>query len=172
MQITVKEVGAVQKEKKYFILPVTYTDKGKEWVRKIYSFNFTDVYKAFKDAKPGEVYEVAVKKNDNGFWDWVSAEKVVQRAGEPTVKEASSGKVGTVRSTYETPEERAQRQQYIIRQSSINNAIEALKALGGEFTFADIIEMAKDFENHVYRQDDIVSDKPWEKDEEDADVQG
>lgn len=162
MQIKILEVGKVQKEKKYFILPIKYEDKGKEWDRKIYSFN-GDAYKVLKDAKVGDFYDVEVKKDDNGYWQWVEVTKA-ERAESST---SAAAKTGTVRSTYETPEERARRQVLIVRQSSIDYAIKYFTAKGvPTFTPDDVLTLAKRFEQHVLStsSSDFADDKPWEND--------
>lgn len=52
------------------------------------------------------------------------------------------------RSNYETPEERAQRQVYIIRQSSISSAV-ALATTMKFKSVQDVLEVAKEFEGFV-----------------------
>lgn len=171
MQIELLEVGRASKKDKYFILPIKYKDlgNGKEFDRKIYSFN-SDAYKVLKGASVGDIYSVDLKKDDNGYWQWENVEKddVVADAPQSKAKSTTEAKVGTVRSTYETPEERAKRQLYITRQWAVNAAIEFLKATpvaGIPFTFDTVIDTAVKLENHVQRVSsvDFTDDKPWEK---------
>lgn len=169
MQIELLEVGRASKKDKYFILPIKYKDlgNGKEFDRKIYSFN-SDAYKVLKGASVGDIYSVDLKKDDNGYWQWENVEKDDVVADAPK-KSTTEAKVGTVRSTYETPEERAKRQLYITRQWAVNAAIEFLKM--GEVTqsasLEGVLDVAKKLEAHVQRVSslDFTDDKPWENDE-------
>ena len=63
-------------------------------------------------------------------------------------KPATGGRV--TGSNYETKEERAQRQVYIIRQSSISSAVELL---GTGAKTADVIATAKEFEAYVFAKE-------------------
>lgn len=85
------------------------------------------------NAATGSVFEVTVVKNDAGYNDWtaitqaapgsVAAQGSINGAGNA---KATGGNVTQVKSTYETPEERAKKQVYIIRQSSLSSAISML----------------------------------------------
>ena len=85
-------------------------------------------FDALVNSKAGEVYEITVVKNAQGYNDWPT---VVQAApdNEAATSLPAASKGGTtfpVKSTYETPEERAKKQVYIIKQSSINAAVASL----------------------------------------------
>jgi hypothetical protein len=86
---------------------------------------FDGAFKVLSEGKEGQHFVVTPEKNDKGFWNWTSAIET----GENVAKEATNvAKTTTVpRSTYETPDERARRQVYIVRQSSLSNAIEFFK---------------------------------------------
>jgi len=85
-------------------------------------------------ATSGSKYEITVVKNDAGYNDWTSvtpsdASAPVQAAvAAPQTGGRSTGSTGTVKSTYETAEERAARQILIVRQSSVSSAIALLSA--------------------------------------------
>lgn len=166
MQIKIVEVGKPKKENKHFILPVKYVDmkNDRTFDRNVYSFA-TDTYKVLKDAKEGELYNLDLKKDDNGYWQWENVTKQQESgAGSGKASEAKAT-MNTVRSTYETPEERAKRQLYITRQWSVNASIEFHKLVGGEVGMADVVNTAKAFEQHVYDNggmEDTTDDKPWE----------
>ena len=104
------------------------TYQGKVEGKKVMSFGATkDAFATLATAQAQEIYEVNVVKNDKGYNDWVSMVKGGGNAGAPT--KAAAGVTGSAlarTSTYETPEERAKRQVFIIRQSSISSAIAAL----------------------------------------------
>lgn len=57
------------------------------------------------------------------------------------------------KSTYETPEERAKRQVYIIRQSSLTNAISVLKTEKNTPTPADVFALAQEMVDWVMEND-------------------
>lgn len=93
----------------------------------------------------------AVKEND--FWNWKSVTAIGATSGnagthaEPTTSRA----VSSPKSTYETPEERAKKQVYIVRQSSFSSALTYLNAVAGNnFTLKDTIETAKQIESYVF----------------------
>ena len=143
MRIKVLEVGNVTKEKTYFVYPLKFESDGKTQERKMFSFN-SDSYKALKDAKPDQVYEVKLEKDKNGYWQWAS---VVEVTGS-----AAAASTGTSRaSTFETPEERARRQVLIVRQNALTNAV-AVVARGDLAVNLDEIEgIARNFEAWVLR---------------------
>lgn len=147
------------------------TYQGKVEGKKIASFGVAKAsFEVLATAQPGEVYDVTVVKNAKGFNDWVQMTKGV--AGNVTAtpaSPASKGAVATsptaaVRSSYETPEERAKKQVYIIRQSSVSSAVAALSA--GAKTpvkFEDVLDFAKKIEKYVFDMDlgaDAFQDVP------------
>lgn len=137
--------------------------QGKVEGKKVMSFGATEAsFKVLAQAQPGETYEVSIVKNDKGYNDWVSMQKAGAEGagnngngqGSQQTHAASSaranGAVSPARSTYETPEERAKKQVYIIRQSSFTSAVSMLgvgaKApLNKEGVFA----LAKEIEAYV-----------------------
>ena len=148
--ITKIEVTSV---KKYRQAEVSYTRDGKDETRKILSFVNTKVFATLESLRnfPIDVNVVMVK-NDKGYWEWTDIEMAPQGVKED-VKPNVKGKV--IGSNYETPEERARRQVYIIRQSSIASAInyfEMLRPLTVSPDVEDVIEVAKAFEAHVMEQ--------------------
>jgi hypothetical protein len=133
---------------------------GKVEGKKVMSFGATaEAFKVLATAQPGSTYEVNVVKNEKGYNDWVSmqpagagqgADKLVQVAG-PGVSSGVSAGGAKARSPYETPEERAQRQVFIVRQSSIANAVAALSVGSKSPLAADaVIKLAKEFEGYVF----------------------
>lgn len=128
------------------------TADGKVDSKKVQSFTFKDVFDTLSKANQGDVFEIESKKIKNEkdgkeYWTWVSA--TPSTSGERPVNSSTAGK--TVRtSTYETPEERAARQVYIVRQSSIANAIEYRGGQGKGNSVEDILEVAKQFEAYVF----------------------
>src|SRR5690606_25981004 len=105
------------------------TYQGKTETKKLMSFGpQKDAFDMMINAAPGEEYTVTVHKNDKGYNDWTSVTPGV--SSEPAAARSAPAVPArgnpAPRSTYETPEERAKKQIYIVRQSSISNAIDLL----------------------------------------------
>lgn len=131
------------------------------------TFKFNgDLFEQLKTVKPGDHIEVvSVKKG--AFVNWQSVTKVAAPA--PTPEPVAAKQLANepakaiptqqqVRSNYETPEERATKQVYIVRQSSLTAALklaELQQATGNEYLpdEATIIESAKLFEDYVFGRD-------------------
>ena len=131
------------------------TFQGKVEGKKIMSFGATKAsFEVLATAQPNDVYDVNVVKNDKGYNDWVSMTKGTADGAGPTqqaaVGQPTTGNAPARTSTYETPEERAKKQVYIIRQSSLSNAVAAL-SVGAKAPLksADVFAVAKDFEAYV-----------------------
>jgi hypothetical protein len=141
----------------YQQLEVTYknlTYQGKVESKKLMSFGANAAaFKTLSNAPAGSQWEVTVVKNAQGYNDWpsvVAASGAAPAAGEvPQAATAAKAQIGG-RSTYETPEERAQRQVYIIRQSSISSAIATLAVGSKAVKPEDVLSVAKQYENYVF----------------------
>jgi hypothetical protein len=135
----------------YQILEVIYknlTYQGKVENKKIPSFgNGATAFKALSDTSPGSEYDVTVVKNAQGYNDWTSVQPSTGVAESPASKTSVTN--NSPRSTYETPEERAQRQVFIIRQSSLNNAISTLSVGSKAVKPDDVIRLASQYTNWV-----------------------
>lgn len=128
--------------------------QGKVEGKKVMSFGATkEAFSTLALAQPGESYEVTVVKNDKGYNDWVSMVKAQAGAASPATAAPAAGKAASAspRSTYETPEERAQRQILIVRQSSLSSAI-SLLTTGAKVppSTQSVIETAKVLEAYVF----------------------
>lgn len=136
----------------YDIAEVTYknlTFQDKVEAKKVVSFNHKEVFNTLKHAAQGAVFTVQRVKNDAGYWDWVSLGDD-EPAGTAT-STASGGKtMASPKSTYETPEERAKKQVYIVRQSAINAAIATLKTDKKNPTPDEVLELASHYEGYVF----------------------
>lgn len=168
-------------------------DKDGKWVldgKKLVDFNTKDnpgnkaVYDYCSSLQEGATVRVTAEKGEK-FWNWVKLEPVgsdevpaetnagesqgtkpvsVDNAGVAGRGESSSQPRGRVTgSNYETPAERARRQIYIVRQSSITAALDLLKAIttpgvagNGQpyipITSEQVIEQAKKFEAYVFEK--------------------
>lgn len=148
MNVEVLSVS-VEDKGKYKMAEVAYKGgDGKVTSKKLMSFNHPEVFKVFVDAKQGSVFTVESEKNDKGYWDWISAVSGVQAASKASP--TSTGNVSP-KSTYETAEERANRQVLIVRQSSLSNAIEFLGLNQKKIpTPQEVVEVATFFESYVF----------------------
>ena len=134
----------------------TYTYNGQNKTQTIMSFANPAVFKEIKNTPSGATLVVEVTKNDKGYDQWSS----VTREGAASQAPAAGTTGATTRvagSNYETPEERKQRQLFIIRQSSISNAIETL-SVGAKTPpkVEDILSVAQEFVDFVYGVDAAV----------------
>lgn len=134
--------------------------------KKVMSFGAgAPAFKALSKAQPGEVYSVTPVKNDKDFWDWTDVKKLdgnpIQAGQSPatTTTEGTKPAGGKVMgSNYETSDERAAKQVFIVRQSSISSAI---SLRGNKATTEEIISVAKQFEAFVFSKEaPVVVAKP------------
>ena len=150
------EVVSVEREDKpssngkgtYGVLTVTYRSNGKIAEKKLMSFTNPTVFKHFEKAAKGDQVDVTSVKNDKtGYWDWTAigtgSESPV--GSSPTVTTSRSG------SNYETKEERAAKQKYIVKQSSLSAAV-SLLTVGAKTPPAseDVIALADKFVSYVF----------------------
>jgi hypothetical protein len=160
MQITVIDVGTPNTHagaggRSYQSMEVTYKGvDGKVASKKLMSFSNPSIFNTAKTWSKGQEVNVITQKDDKGYWQWtgldVTGESSVAES-KPTAAGGAGTNTRTVGSNYETKEERAQRQVYIVRQSSISAAVAALTA-GAKAppSQEDILNLARTFEAHVF----------------------
>lgn len=137
---------------KYNKLEVTYKnlESGKTESRKLVSFKYPTVYNAVAQATPGSQLNIQAIKGEK-FWEWTDILDPDAAPPETVSKLETTTKVNTApKSTYETPEERAKKQIYIVRQSSISSAIDLLKTEKKQPNVTEVLEVAAQFENYVF----------------------
>ena len=143
MQVTVDSV-LVENKGKYKMAVVNYNSGKKQ---NVVSFGpGAEVFLAMASATEGSNWDITTAPNqrDSKYTDWVKAVPV-----NASSKPSTEAK-GTRTSTYETPEERAQRQVYIIRQSSLERALDYNSLMGNKKVSTDeIISMADYFASYV-----------------------
>jgi len=112
-----------------------------------------------EEASPGQVYEVTAVKNNAGYWDWIDARITTEQLGSTSTVSAAqaSSKPQTNTSAssggrgFETPEERAKKQVYIVRQSSLANAVATLSVgVKSPPSPEDVIKVARLYEGYVF----------------------
>ena len=123
---------------------------------KVESKNITQYSKVFKqvaDATPTMFYDVAISKDDKGYWQWDSF--VAGTPGEAAQTSAAGPSKATVapKSNYETSEERAKRQVFIVKQSSLGHAIELMSVGAKAPPDVDaVIALAQKFTDFVFAE--------------------
>jgi hypothetical protein len=122
------------------------TFQGKVEGKKVVSFGTSEAaFKVLATAQPGENYDVEQVK-ENGFNVW----KSLTKAGAVAKTETNVAKAAAVvKSTYETPEERKERQRSIIRQSSLGHAVATLAVGAKAVKPSDVIAIARQYEAYV-----------------------
>jgi hypothetical protein len=159
MQITVQNVQTQTiskggKSRPYGEAKVEYlNERGETKTWTLRSFTNPSVFKTITESPAGTTYEIVTTKNDRDFTEWASATRVAGTSNGATPP-AKGTPVAATRSTYETPEERAVRQRLIVRQSSLSNAIEVQKASGSAISLPELLSLAEDFHEWVYKQEE------------------
>ena len=154
MNIEIVAVTENQKQSKagkaYTELEVIYKDdSGKASTKKIMSFMNPAVFKAVQGAKGGDKIAVTTQKDDNGYWQWTGiGGNVTTTSAAPTTTPAAK-----VTSNYESKEERAVKQRYIVRQSSLSNAVDILSVGAKTLDKNAVLDLAAELEEWVFRVD-------------------
>ena len=153
----VKTPAVSKAGKPYTYLELAYKDgEGKVQGKKVMPFGESKpVFEALGAAGAGENFNISLVKNEaSGYWDWTAASKaapgtIVPVASATDIRQPAGKITG---SNYETSEERAKRQVYIVRQSSITAALTLISLQGRKtgITPQDVLDVAKEFENHVF----------------------
>ena len=164
--------------REYQSLEVTYKDEqGRVSSKKLMSFSNPDVFRSAQTWQKGDQVNIAMEKDDAGYWQWTKILADGEVAPAPT--NASAGGASTsapkannatrvTGSNYETKEERALRQLMIVRQSSLSNAVATLATHGKALSSADVVALAKQYERFVMEGnstsdaiDDLANDIPF-----------
>lgn len=150
----VTKVGANNSTWEAFDL--SYEANGNVNTRKIVSFR--DEFNILSNASEGDHFNVIAKKNGR-FYDWtvtpISTNEALAFAPTDPVHNKAPAKERT--SSYETAEERASRQELIVRQSSLSNAIafespaEFVDEQEREMRIERVLETALRFRNFIYQ---------------------
>lgn len=148
------ELKTAKNGKTYKALTVVYKNReGKIETKTINPFGpGQNTVSILSEATTGQYYEVQTVKNDAGYWDWVDPRVTDgQAASSPAAPSPASRASSGGENRFETSEERAKKQVYIVRQSSLSNAVETLAV--GSKTALDpkkVIEVARLYEAYVF----------------------
>ena len=171
MQIEVIQVRNDTKTNKnggvYQQLEVAYKSlsDGKVGAKKLFSFKEKELFSTLAGAKSGDVFNITSEKVGN-FWEWTNAVRGVPQAAGGVGTGGTGAFSKAPRSTYETPEERARRQVYIMKQSSVSTAATVLTA-GAKAppALSDVLKMAQDIYNWVSAEpklEEMLDDIPFD----------
>jgi hypothetical protein len=147
--VSIERVHGEDKFKKPCIthMIVNYQSSGVNATQRVVPFANPSVYKALDNAEVGESFDVAVTKNAKGYdvWSTIGAVGTIK----PTT---ASGATKVIGSNYETAEERAVKQRYIVRQSSLANAIAYYNSSLDKphLDVEQILDIARQFEEFVF----------------------
>lgn len=110
---------------------------------------YSTIFKAVADAQAGQVFDVKSEKNDGGYWEWVSFVRDTNPGA--AVASAAATPVAAKGGTWETPEERAKKQVYIVKQSSISAAVSML-SIGAKTPLSvdQVVAVAQQLTDYVF----------------------
>lgn len=175
------ETRMTKANKPYEVVEVTFknlTFQGKVESKKLMPFgDTTPAAASLKGAQNGEVYDITWQKDASGQYNnWTSANK--GGAGAPQQASASPPSAPTAAAPAraggwqgETAEERAAKQVYIIKQSSISAAVNALSTGSKVAPDADVvISYAQKLVDYVFSKDKLEPDNASGFDNMDDDV--
>ena len=157
--------GKTKTNKDYKFLEVTYKNlsfDGKVESKKIMPFGSKEVFKELENAQSGDVFTLLREKDNDGYWQWVgisAGDVEIEQTSAPATAQAApkAGGAAPAKSTFETPEERAKKQIYIVRQSSLATAVDLLKTDKKVPSVDEVIAVAQQFSDYVFGADKKVA---------------
>jgi hypothetical protein len=160
IQVVNVDVGNAKTKKgqDYKFLDVMFknlTFEGKAESKKVMPFGSKEVFATLETSQKGDVFTVLREKDNDGYWQWIGIAEgdtkiETTNAPQAAAKAPTSAPNTTPKSTYETAEERAKKQVYIVRQSSISAAIETLKTDKKSPSVEEVLAVAKQYEDYVF----------------------
>ena len=157
--VEVEEKTSPKTGKGYKVANVSYRKDSDSKMQSKMVMSFGKTEKAFLSlvSNGKGSYDVEMEKNDAGYWDWLTAVPATGEAPKAPVQSSGGGsatftdKQAPAKGNWETTEERAVKQRYIVRQSSLSNAIEYLNVTGNKkASIDDVIDVASKLENFVF----------------------
>lgn len=145
--------NVVKGKSRYSKATVAYSYNGEARTQNIMSFTNPAVFAKVQESV-GKEMEVTITKNDAGYNQWSALEDLgsgPSQSESPTA--APTGTATGVRvtgSNYETPAERAKKQVYIVKQSSISAALGLAAVNKEKATKEEIIATAQSFVDYVF----------------------
>lgn len=133
--------GKTKANKPYEFIDLVFKNKSfqdKVENKKIMPFGNKEVFDVLRTAEKGDFYYISREKNDAGYWDWTKIEE------QPSEESTPKNNVATPKQSYDQRDD--QRQLYIIRQSSLTNAV---NTLAGGVNPHEVKGLAQDYVNFV-----------------------
>ena len=164
MRVKILDVAienVVKGKSRYSKASVAYSYNGEARTQTVMSFTNPEVFKRVQESVGQEV-DVTITKNDAGYNTWAAIGPLGSSPADAPSPASPTAPVGLAAaatrvtgSNYETPAERAQKQVYIVKQSSIGSALEYF-ALGdrGPHNVQNVLEVAQQFVNYVFDMDE------------------
>jgi hypothetical protein len=146
--------NVVKGKSRYSAATVAYLFNGEARTQKVMSFANPDVFKKVQDFVGQEV-EVTVTKNDGGYNQWSAISTDFSGGSTPTA--SSPPPTSSPRGSFETADERANRQVYIVKQSSLASAIALTEANKAKASPEEIIATAQKFVDYVFGNDNSIA---------------
>jgi hypothetical protein len=161
MQIQIIDVGTPNTKpskngRSYQEIEVTYKSQdGKVTSKKLMSFSNPSVFKTVSTLNKGDTVEVTTEKVGD-YWQWTAINQggaAPMQQTQSTGAGTSSGSTRVTGSNYETKEERAARQELIVRQSSLSAAVSIL-TVGSKSVDKDAVKtLAQELADWVFQKD-------------------
>lgn len=156
-QVTIKLLKSVDitkpnASKSYKQMVVTHTDGKDTTGKKIFDFSTPKhVWDTLAAAKEGDAFVITREKDakEGKYWEWKDIGPADATAVAAPVAAAPSATVPAKVGNWETSDERAKKQVYIVRQSNIAQAI-SLHTARGDLSLVSILQTAKALENYVF----------------------
>lgn len=143
---------------------ISYRDKDNKLQEKAFHSNALKFNAALKNGlenlQASDNFVATAEKNDKGFWEWKSIAKGSASAPAAQAAPASKPATTTQSGNWATAEERANTQVFIVRQSSIANALKLFEIQGNKKVGTlDVLNMAAEFEAWVFGKQVASSQK-------------
>jgi hypothetical protein len=132
-------------------MTVNYSAKGESKTKTIMSFANPAIYNLIKTLKGGETLDVEFVKDDK-YFNWATAKVVEQEAPSSGGQVDTSPRKVESKSNWETSEERARKQVYIIKQSCLAQAVAYINGQQHEERL-DELKLAQKYVDWVLHED-------------------
>lgn len=134
----------------YEKMTINYSAKGEPKQKTVMSFANPAVYNTIKGLAENDLIDVEFVKDDK-YFNWASVSRMATTL--PGTSESPKNEVSkaapAARSSYETPEERARKQVYIIKQSCLAQAVAYVKETDSTDNIDNVLNTAQQFVDWV-----------------------
>ena len=143
---------------------------GKLEEKKLVSFTNEAMFKVASEALEGQMYEVVAEKGEQ-YWEWKSMTPIApgdvkSSAGGNGTQNYKNTNTSPAARTYETAEERAERQILIVRQSSLSAAVASLTAGAKAPPKTDeVLQLAQQYTDFIFQKNAGLSNSMFTSEE-------